>query len=61
MHTKVKETKFLSRRKVGHGQARVIIWIVYVVPVYKMLHTKFQGHRSFGSGEDKFLKFLLLA
>ena len=24
-----------------------------------MLHTKFQGHRPFGSGEEDFLKFLL--
>ena len=23
-----------------------------------MLHTKFQGHRSFGSGEEDFLRFL---
>ena len=23
-----------------------------------MLHTNFQGHRSFGSGEEDFLKFL---
>ena len=23
-----------------------------------MLHTKFQGHRSFGSGEEDFLSFL---
>ena len=25
-----------------------------------MLHTKFQGHRSFGSGEVDFLKFLII-
>ena len=24
-----------------------------------MLHTKFQGHRPFGSGEEDFLRFLL--
>ena len=24
-----------------------------------MLHTKFQGHRSIGSGEEDFLRFLL--
>ena len=24
---------------------------------YKMLHTKFQGHRSIGSGEENFLRF----
>ena len=23
-----------------------------------MLHTKFQGHQPFGSGEDDFLRFL---
>ena len=25
---------------------------------YTMLHTKFHGHRSFGSGEEDFLRFL---
>ena len=25
-----------------------------------MLHTKFQGHRSFGSGEEDFLKFFTI-
>ena len=25
---------------------------------YTMLHTKFQGHRTIGSGEEDFLRFL---
>ena len=25
-----------------------------------MQHTKFQGHRSFGSGEEDFLRFLFI-
>ena len=41
----------------GQGQPREIIWTVLVVLTYTMLHTKFQGHRSIGSGED-FLRFL---
>ena len=43
--------------KIGQGQPRVIIWINLVVLVHPMLHTKFQGHWPFGSGED-FLRFL---
>ena len=44
--------------KIGQGQPRVIIWINLVVLVHSMLHTKFQGHRPFGSGEEDFLRFL---
>ena len=44
-------------RKMGQGQPRVIIWTTLVELPYTMLHTKFQGHRSIGSGED-FLRFL---
>ena len=40
------------------GQHRVIIWINLVVLEHPILHTKFQGHRPFGSGEDDFLRFL---
>ena len=40
------------------GQPRVIIWTTLVELPYQMLHTKFQGHRSIGSGEEDFLKFL---
>ena len=29
-----------------------------VVLTYMMLHTKFQGHGSIGSGEEDFLRFL---
>ena len=42
----------------GQGQPRVIIWTTLVVLPYKMLHTKFQGHWSIGSGEEDFLRFL---
>ena len=42
----------------GQGQPRVIIWTTLVVLPYTMLHTKFQGHRSIGSGEEDFLRFL---
>ena len=40
------------------GQPRVIIWTTLVVLPYTMLHTKFQGHWSIGSGEEDFLRFL---
>ena len=42
----------------GQGQPRKIIWTILVVLTYTMLHTKFQGHRSIGSGEEDFLRFL---
>ena len=42
----------------GPGQPRVIIWTTLVVLPYTMLHTKFQGHWSIGSGEEDFLRFL---
>ena len=34
------------------GQSRVIMWTNLVELEHPMLHTKFQGHRPFGSGED---------
>ena len=45
-------------RKIGQGQPKVIIWTKLVVLEHPMLHTMFQGHRTFGSGEDDFLRFL---
>ena len=45
-------------RKIGQGQLRVIIWINLVVLAHPMLHTKIQGHRPFGYGEEDFLSFL---
>ena len=42
----------------SQGQPRVIIWTTLVVLPYTMLHTKFQGHWSIGSGEKDFLRFL---
>ena len=42
----------------GQGQPRVMFWTTLVVLPYTMLHTKFQGHWSIGSGEEDFLRFL---
>ena len=42
-------------RKIGQDQPKVTICAIMVVLGYLMLHTKFQGHWSTGSGED-FLK-----
>ena len=42
----------------GQGQPRVIIWTTLLVLPYTMLHTKFQGHWSIGSGVEDFLRFL---
>ena len=42
----------------GQGQPGVIIWTTLVELPYTMLHTKFQGHQSGGSGEEDFLRFL---
>ena len=44
----------------GQGQPRVIIWTTLVVLSYTMLHTKFQGKWSIGSGEEDFLKFFTI-
>ena len=38
--------------KIGQSQPSVIIWANLVVLEHPMMHTKFQGHRPFGSGED---------
>ena len=38
----------------GHGHNLDI----FVVLAYSMLHPKFQGHRSVGSGDEGFLRFL---
>ena len=42
----------------GHGQTMDLILKTLVVLTYMMLHTKFQGHGSIGSGEEDFLRFL---
>ena len=42
--------------KIGQGQLRVFIWTNLVVLEHSMLHTKFQGHRPFGSGKEDFFK-----
>ena len=40
--------------KLGQGHCKVIICTNYDGPACPMLHTKFQGHRPFGSGEEDF-------
>ena len=45
-------------RKIDQGQPRVIIWTNLAVLEHPMPHTKFQGHRLFGSGDEDFLRFL---
>ena len=44
----------------GQGQPRVTIYIHvnFVELEYPMLHAKFQDHRTSGSGEEDFYKFL---
>ena len=44
--------------KIGQGQPRVIIYISFVELESPMLHAKFQDHRTSGSGEEDFLRFL---
>ena len=42
----------------GQGQTTDLICIILVVLTFMMLHTKFQGHGSIGSGEEDLLRFL---
>ena len=42
----------------GQGQPRVTIYIKFVKLESLMLHAKFQDHRTSGSGEEDFLRFL---
>ena len=42
----------------GPGQTTDLIRTTLVVLTYMMLHIKFQGHGSIGSGEEDFLRFL---
>ena len=44
--------------KIGQGQTRVIIYINFIELESQMLHAKFQDHRTSGSGEEDFLRFL---
>ena len=44
--------------KIGQGQPGVIIYINFVELESPMLHAKFQDHRTPGSGEEEFLRFL---
>ena len=48
----------LPFRIIGQGQPRVIIYINFVELESPMLHAKFQDHRTSGSGEEDFLRFL---
>ena len=41
-------------RKIGQGQPRVIIWTNYYGLKSPMLHNKFRGNQSAGSGEEDF-------
>ena len=43
---------------VGQGQPRVIIYICFRDLKSQMLHAKLQNHRTSGSREDTFLRFL---
>ena len=45
----------------GQVQSRVIIYAIFVVHAYSMLHvhTKFQGRRSIASGEEIFYAFII--
>ena len=47
-------------RKIGQGQPRVIIWTNLIWFEHPMLHTKFQGHRPFGSGKKDFFKIFII-
>ena len=44
--------------KICQGQPRVIIWTNLVVHEHPMQHTKLEGYRPFGSGEEYVLRFL---
>ena len=48
-----------SWRKIGQGQPSVIISRILVILAYRMLHIKFQVHRSLGSGEECFFIFTI--
>ena len=41
-----------SCHKIGQGQSKVIIWIILLGLWYPMLHAKFHGHCTTGSGEE---------
>ena len=56
-YRKALATKF-DLAKIGQGQPRVIIYTNYVELEFPMLHAKFQDHRTSGSGEEDFLRFL---
>ena len=45
--------------KMSQGQSRATIRTIWIVIAYMMIHSKFQGHRSIGSGEDAFLSYSL--
>ena len=50
-----------SCHKIGQGQSKVIIWIILFVLWYPMLHAKFHGHWSTGSGEEVLKVFTIWA
>ena len=48
----------LIYHKIGQGQPRDFIYTIFKELTPKMLHTKIQGNRLSGSGEEDFLKVL---
>ena len=55
---KSKRDQIWPCRKIGQDQPRIIIWRNLVQLEHPMLHTKFQGRRSFGPGGEDFLRCL---
>ena len=55
-HSNVQVTQF--DLEVGQGEPRVIIYINFVELDSPMIHAKFQDHRTSGSGEEDFKKYL---
>ena len=47
-----------SCHKIGQGQPRVIIYINFIELTPQMPHTKFQGNRHSGFGEEDFVRFI---
>ena len=45
-------------QKIAQGQPRVTIWTNSVVLCHLMVHTKYQGNQTSGSGDEDFLRFL---
>ena len=59
-HTKSKRDQIWPCCKIGKGHPMAVIWTNKIVFENQMLHTKFQGHRLFGSREEDFFKVYTL-